>query len=196
MAPEGQGGSADELHRLPRRNGQVRHTSIYLLLIKPPSLHQSRHPGPVLTRDSYMANIGRIIAKAQITNGGPVILVQPENEYSGATGVPFPVGQYMQYVEDQLRKAGIVVPLISNDASPGGYNAPGTGEGEVDIYVRQSASSTCVSMPAHTTTSTGPRRLSSGLRLRRPVRLAEQPSSDVLPQRPREAEPDDAVLHC
>lgn len=40
----------------------------------------------------------------------------------------------MQYVEDQARKAGIVVPFISNDASPGGHNAPGTGKGEVDIY--------------------------------------------------------------
>jgi len=82
-----------------------------------------------------MANIGKIIAEAQITRGGPIILVQPENEYSGAKGVPFPVGPYMQYVEDQLRRAGIDVPFISNDASPGGVNAPGTGVGEVDIYV-------------------------------------------------------------
>ena len=83
-----------------------------------------------------MANIGKIIADAQITNGGPVILVQPENEYTGAVeGVLFPDPAYMQYVEDQLHNAGIVVPLISNDASPRGHNAPGTGEGEVDIYV-------------------------------------------------------------
>lgn len=82
-----------------------------------------------------MAHIGSIIAKAQITNDGPIILVQPENEYSGAVGVPFPSGPYMQYVEDQLHKAGVVVPLISNDASTGGRNAPGTGVGEVDIYV-------------------------------------------------------------
>ena len=82
-----------------------------------------------------MAHIGSIIAEAQITNGGPIILVQPENEYSGAVGVPFPSGPYMQYVEQQLRNAGIVVPLISNDASTGGRNAPGTGVGEVDIYV-------------------------------------------------------------
>jgi hypothetical protein len=43
----------------------------------------------------------------------------------------------MQYVEDQARKAGIVVPFISNDAWTGAHNAPGTGEGEVDIYVCQ-----------------------------------------------------------
>ncbi|KAH8907459.1 glycoside hydrolase family 35 protein [Coniochaeta sp. PMI_546] len=84
--------------------------------------------------DNYVANIGKIIAKHQITNGGPVILYQPENEYSGAVGVEFPNADYMQYVEDQARKAGIVVPFVSNDAFPGGHNAPGTGKGQVDIY--------------------------------------------------------------
>ncbi|KAF2472055.1 uncharacterized protein BDR25DRAFT_366810 [Lindgomyces ingoldianus] len=83
----------------------------------------------------YAASVGKAIAAAQITNGGPVILVQPENEYSGATSnVPeFPDAVYMQYVEDQLRNAGIIVPLISNDASPHGYNAPGK-PAPVDIY--------------------------------------------------------------
>ncbi|OBT75836.1 hypothetical protein VF21_04385 [Pseudogymnoascus sp. 05NY08] len=83
----------------------------------------------------YVASIGAIIAKAQITNGGPVILYQPENEYSG--GIPpavFPDAPYFQRVIDQVRKAGIVVPLINNDAWSGGHNAPGTGLGEVDIY--------------------------------------------------------------
>jgi beta-galactosidase len=75
------------------------------------------------------------VAKAQITNGGPVILYQPENEYSGGCcGVKYPDGPYMQYVIDQAHDAGIVVPMISNDASASGHNAPGTGTGEVDIY--------------------------------------------------------------
>ncbi|KAI0010903.1 glycoside hydrolase family 35 protein [Xylariaceae sp. FL0662B] len=84
--------------------------------------------------DNYIANIGAIIAKAQITNGGPVILYQPENEYTVGVSIPFPSGKYLQYVEDQARNAGIVVPFISNDAVPLGRNAPGTGLGEVDIY--------------------------------------------------------------
>lgn len=85
--------------------------------------------------DLYVASVGKSIAGAQITNGGPVILVQPENEYTGATAdvQPFPDAVYMQYVEDQLRNAGIVVPLISNDASPKGHNAPGQ-PAAVDIY--------------------------------------------------------------
>ena len=73
-----------------------------------------------------MKNVGAKIASAQITNGGPIILVQPENEYTQATSAikPFPDPEYFQYVIDQLRDAGIVMPLISNDASAKGYNAP------------------------------------------------------------------------
>jgi hypothetical protein len=66
-----------------------------------------------------VANIGSTIAKAQITNGGPIILVQPENEYSGSTGTVtggFPDPVYFAYVKKQLRDAGVVVPFISNDA--------------------------------------------------------------------------------
>ncbi|KAK6224870.1 glycosyl hydrolase family 35 [Colletotrichum tabaci] len=77
--------------------------------------------------DNYMAKICSIIAKAQITNGGPVILFQPENEYTNFENGSSVDGQYFQYVIDQARKAGIVVPLISNDARPLGHNAPGTG---------------------------------------------------------------------
>lgn len=39
----------------------------------------------------------------------------------------------MQDVIDQARQAGIVVPMISNDARPAGHNAPGTGPGAVDV---------------------------------------------------------------
>ncbi|KAL3460988.1 beta-galactosidase precursor [Aspergillus heterothallicus] len=85
--------------------------------------------------DNYMRNIGQIIAEAQITNGGPVILVQAENEYSQFQGnLTGPQPEYMQYIINQLRSAGIVVPITNNDAFNNGYNAPGTGEGAVDIY--------------------------------------------------------------
>lgn len=82
-----------------------------------------------------MKNVGAKIAAGQITNGGPIILVQPENEYTQATSdiKPFPDPVYMDYVMDQLRNTGIIVPLISNDASPKGYNAPGQ-PAAVDIY--------------------------------------------------------------
>lgn len=44
---------------------------------------RTRDPAYLKATDNYISNIGAAIAKAQITNGGSVILVQPENEYSG-----------------------------------------------------------------------------------------------------------------
>ncbi|KAL2851105.1 beta-galactosidase extracellular [Aspergillus pseudoustus] len=76
----------------------------------------------------YMSSLCESFAKAQITNGGPIILFQPENEYLGTDG------EYMQYIIDQARSAGIVVPFLNNEIGPNGKNAPGTGVGEVDIY--------------------------------------------------------------
>ncbi|KAH3918288.1 beta-galactosidase [Parastagonospora nodorum] len=92
-------------------------------------------PDYLNSTNNYMKNIGANIAKAQITNGGPIILVQPENEYTQATSAiqPFPDPVYMEYIYKQIRDAGIVVPLISNDASAKGNNAPGK-PAPVDIY--------------------------------------------------------------
>lgn len=100
-----------------------------------------RVPGTLRTKDktyldateNYMANMGAIIAKAQITNGGPVILVQPENEYTSFTDDEEPDQDYFIYVEEQLRRAGIVVPLISNEAFAAGYVTPKT-KASIDIY--------------------------------------------------------------
>ncbi|CZR68484.1 related to beta-galactosidase [Phialocephala subalpina] len=98
----------------------------------------------------YISTVGGILAKAQVTNGGPIILVQPENEYTlcmnttgytqiknlTLTGINSSCleKQYMSYVENEYRKAGIVVPLIVNDAFPLGNFAPSTGAGAADIY--------------------------------------------------------------
>jgi len=49
-------------------------------------------------------------------------------------GFQFPDPGYMQYVENQARNAGVVVPFINNDIWTAGHNAPGTGVGQVDIY--------------------------------------------------------------
>jgi Glycosyl hydrolases family 35 len=92
-----------------------------------------------------MARIGAIIAKQQITNGGPVILWQPENEFWTGSGVPFPNPEYFQYVIDQARDAGIVVPIMNNDAFANGDQVPGSGLGSVDIYVR-ATTATCLSV--------------------------------------------------
>ncbi|KAJ4147183.1 hypothetical protein LMH87_001723 [Akanthomyces muscarius] len=96
---------------------------------------RTKSPDFLNATENYMSNIVPLIAKYQITNGGPVILYQAENEYSASNGkVPFPDGEYMQDVIDQARRLGIVVPIVNNDASKDGHNRPGTGAGAVDIY--------------------------------------------------------------
>jgi hypothetical protein len=79
----------------------------------------STHKGARLSccHNNYVAHVGATIAKYQITNGGPIILLQPENEYTGGTTSAAPV--YFPdptYVEKWYRDAGIVVLFISNDA--------------------------------------------------------------------------------
>ncbi|KAF9871549.1 glycosyl hydrolase family 35 [Colletotrichum karsti] len=103
-------------------------------LARSPARLRTSDPEFLSATDNYMVKICDIIAKAQITNGGPVILFQPENEYTNFVDGQQINGQYFQYVIDQARNAGVVVPMISNDARPAGHNAPGTGVGEVDIY--------------------------------------------------------------
>ncbi|KAK5149882.1 hypothetical protein LTS14_010597 [Recurvomyces mirabilis] len=100
-----------------------------------PALLRTRDPLYLNATQNYVSSIGAIIAKAQITNGGPVILVQSENEYTYASSrVPeFPDPVYFGAVEQQYRDAGIIVPLINNDASPQGNFAPSK-PAAVDIY--------------------------------------------------------------
>jgi hypothetical protein len=147
---------------------------------------------------SYMAHVSNIISKYQITNGGPVILWQPENEYTGFSGVPFSP-PYMQYVEDQARNGGIVIPLMNNDASPEGHDVPGSGVGEVDIYVRILRLPTCsmVLLILPTTQTdwiyfTGLRQLPFGIQLRCAHGLAGGKFADQLLRDTREAESYDA----
>lgn len=105
-----------------------------------PALPRTRDPEWLKATENYASSIAKIIAKYQITEGGPVILLQPENEYSQAdeeADPEFPDPVYWLAVENQFRDNGIVVPLISNDAAPHGYFAPGPPalyNVSVDIY--------------------------------------------------------------
>lgn len=101
-----------------------------------PGVLRSNDPAFLNATDYYMQSVCEIIAEAQITNGGPVILFQPENEYYDClpSVKPCPNHKYMKYVEDQARNAGIVVPFIVNDNNDGNF-APNSGQlAAVDIY--------------------------------------------------------------
>lgn len=106
-------------------------------LIRVNGTYRSNSTDFLQATDLYAREVGSIIAKAQITNGGPVILFQPENEYTiaGSDNIGFPSGDYFQYVIEQFRNAGIVVPMISNDAFPLYTFAPGSTTADADVQI-------------------------------------------------------------
>lgn len=68
--------------------------------------------------ENYVRTVSRILASAQITRGGPLILVQPENEYSYCfntpnCSVPWPQPQYMDVLQTMMREEGLIVPTIT-----------------------------------------------------------------------------------
>ncbi|KAJ8456901.1 hypothetical protein ONZ45_g18534 [Pleurotus djamor] len=81
----------------------------------------------------YMTVISQLIAKNQITHGGPIILVQAENEFSASTNN----SPYMQDIINTYRENGIVVPITHNDqhaGQAGNFSPDLPGQGQVNIY--------------------------------------------------------------
>jgi len=70
----------------------------------------------------YLQRVLRIVAPQQIEHGGPVILVQVENEY-GAYGDDH---DYLRELTDVTRAAGITVPLTTVDQPTDAMLAAGT----------------------------------------------------------------------
>lgn len=86
----------------------------------------------------WVTEVGAIIAKNQITNGGPVILAQVENELSQTRYVATDtLVVYMEQLKTAFREAGIVVPLTHNEKGfrakswSTDYNNVG---GAIDVY--------------------------------------------------------------
>ncbi|KAI1867042.1 hypothetical protein JX265_007618 [Neoarthrinium moseri] len=64
----------------------------------------------------WVTKIGQIIAANQITQGGPVILNQIENEYQENTHSPNATEVlHMEQIEKAFRDAGVVVPFTHNE---------------------------------------------------------------------------------
>lgn len=109
-------------------------------LLRNPAILRSYDNRYLNATQTYITAISKIIADAEITNGGPVIMLQAENEYTTFPNVTlsqFPntmAREYMAYVVQQFRDAGITVPIFDNDNTVRGDFAPGTGLGEVDVY--------------------------------------------------------------
>ncbi|KAJ7499278.1 glycoside hydrolase family 35 protein [Mycena latifolia] len=93
-----------------------------------PGLWRTSNTTYVEAYQGYMKAIGAQLAANQITNGGPVILVQVENEYSGFQAPYTEDFTYESDLKAVMRSSGVTVPLINNDAWQGGHFL------DVDIY--------------------------------------------------------------
>ncbi|KIK65261.1 glycoside hydrolase family 35 protein [Collybiopsis luxurians FD-317 M1] len=75
----------------------------------------------------YIKGMASQIRGNEITDGGPVLLLQIDNEYNTDTGTG-----YMAQLESTYRDAGIVVPFTYNDAGNQDHFVNGTGA--VDLH--------------------------------------------------------------
>ena len=81
------------------------------LFQKPGTGIRSSEPTYLAAVEDYYANLAPILEPRQIDRGGPIILVQVENEY-GAYGKD---KAYLRELTELTRRIGITVPLISVD---------------------------------------------------------------------------------
>ncbi|WP_020391506.1 glycoside hydrolase family 35 protein [Kribbella catacumbae] len=81
-------------------------------LFREPGVGVRRHEKQFLAAvEEYLQQVLRIVEPLQVQQGGPVILVQVENEY-GAFGDD---QVYLKAVADMIGQAGITVPLVTVD---------------------------------------------------------------------------------
>ncbi len=72
---------------------------------------RSSEPGYLAAVTSYMESVLALVVPRQITQGGPVIMFQIENEY-GAYGKD---KEYLQHLVDLSKRSGVDVPLFTCD---------------------------------------------------------------------------------
>ncbi len=83
-------------------------------LLKDDSMRvRSTYPGFLNAVDSYFEELFKYIVPLQITNGGPVIMMQVENEY-GSFGND---KKYLNAIKDLMIKHGTTVPLFTSDGA-------------------------------------------------------------------------------
>ena len=77
-----------------------------------PGRARTSAPGYTAAYRDWLTHINPIIARHQVTRGGPVLLYNVENEYAANTDA-----DYMQDLQDLARAAGIDVPITTNSAA-------------------------------------------------------------------------------
>ncbi|KAF9268257.1 glycoside hydrolase family 35 protein [Marasmius fiardii PR-910] len=93
-----------------------------------PGLWRTSNTTYVEAYQNYIKSVGGKIAANEITNGGPVILFQAENEYTGWQEPYTEDFDYEKRLLEDIRASGVTVPITTNDAYPGGHFT------SVDVY--------------------------------------------------------------
>lgn len=70
---------------------------------------RTKDPLYIKASQNYLNEVGKVLAPLQITNGGPIIMVQVENEY----GFYADDAEYMGIIKNAIVDAGFNVPLFS-----------------------------------------------------------------------------------
>jgi beta-galactosidase len=99
------------------------------LLASPTMRVRSTDPAFLKAAASYMARVGKETAALQITRGGPILMVQVENEY-GSFGKD---KEYLGAIRHMIRDAGFDVTLYTSDGSGKNNLAGGTLDGELSV---------------------------------------------------------------
>ena len=84
------------------------------LLSTPDIKVRSADPRFLKAAENYMQRVGQQLAPLQITRGGPVIMVQVENEYGSFGSDKI----YLNAVRQMIRDAGFDVTLFTSDGDP------------------------------------------------------------------------------
>lgn len=83
-------------------------------LLRDPTLRiRSLYPGYIAAADRYIAALAREVRGLQVTQGGPILMVQIENEY-GSYGND---RAYILHLADTWRRQGITVPFYTADGA-------------------------------------------------------------------------------
>ncbi len=90
---------------------------------------RSADPRFLVAATRYMNQVGKQLAPLQIHRGGPILMVQVENEY-GSFGADH---QYMNDIRVAIQAAGFVCPLFTSDGSGKSNLTGGTLDGVLSV---------------------------------------------------------------
>lgn len=99
------------------------------LLADPALRVRSADPKFLNPASRFLQRLGQELAPLQITHGGPILMVQAENEYGSFGADP----KYLDAIVGMIRQAGFDVPLFTSDGPSSQQLVNGTAAGTLPI---------------------------------------------------------------